>query len=56
MARAWRRSLSLLGLLGPAYGWLLVAIFVPLTLMLVFSFMTDVPVAGRTATPTRRGR
>lgn len=52
MARAWRKSFALLGLLGPAYGWLLVAIFVPLALMLVFSFMSDVPVGGRTATLT----
>lgn len=51
-ARAWRKALSLWGLLGPAYGWLVVAIFAPLALMLVFSFMSDVPVGGRTATPT----
>jgi len=52
MGRAWRRTLSLLGMLGPAYGWLLFAVFAPLALMLVFSFMSDVPVGNRQAEAT----
>jgi spermidine/putrescine transport system permease protein len=34
-------------LLAPAYLWLMVAIFLPLSAMVFFSFMTDLPVAGR---------
>jgi spermidine/putrescine transport system permease protein len=33
--------------LAPAYLWLTVAIFLPLSAMAFFSFMTDLPVAGR---------
>ena len=36
-----------LPLLAPAYLWLTVAIFLPLSAMAFFSFMTDLPVAGR---------
>lgn len=36
-----------LPLLAPAYLWLAVAIFLPLSAMAFFSFMTDLPVAGR---------
>jgi spermidine/putrescine transport system permease protein len=35
-------------LLLPAYLWLTVAIFLPLSAMAFFSFMTDLPIAGRT--------
>jgi spermidine/putrescine transport system permease protein len=35
-------------LLLPAYLWLTVAIFLPLSAMAIFSFMTDLPIAGRT--------
>lgn len=40
-----RRSgvLSILALLGPAYGWLLLAVFLPLGAMLVFSFLKTTP-------------
>jgi spermidine/putrescine transport system permease protein len=34
-------------LLLPAYVWLLVAIFLPLSAMVFFSFMSDMPMAGR---------
>jgi spermidine/putrescine transport system permease protein len=34
-------------LLLPAYLWLTVAIFLPLSAMVFFSFMTDLPMAGR---------
>lgn len=36
-------------LLGPAYLWLAATIFLPLSAMLYFSFLTDAPIAGRTA-------
>lgn len=36
-----------LPLMAPAYLWLMVAIFLPLSAMAFFSFMTDLPVAGR---------
>jgi spermidine/putrescine transport system permease protein len=39
---------SALPLLLPAYLWLTVAIFLPLSAMVFFSFMTDLPVAGKT--------
>ncbi|MBN9045559.1 MAG: ABC transporter permease [Rhizobiales bacterium] len=38
---------SALPLLAPAYLWLTVAIFLPLSAMVFFSFMTDLPVGGR---------
>jgi len=41
------RALALL--LGPAYLWLTVAVFLPLSVMLVFSVLTEVPIGGRTA-------
>jgi spermidine/putrescine transport system permease protein len=36
-----------LPLLAPAYLWLTVAVFLPLTAMVFFSFMTDLPLPGR---------
>ena len=39
------RRLALM--IGPAYLWLALAVFLPLSMMLFFSFMSDVPVAGR---------
>ncbi|HEC22238.1 MAG TPA: ABC transporter permease [Chloroflexi bacterium] len=42
-----RRWLTLIGLLGPAYLWLLVMGFVPLFIMLYFSFLSDVPLGSR---------
>lgn len=38
---------SALPLLLPAYLWLTVAIFLPLSAMVFFSFMTDLPIAGK---------
>ena len=35
------------GLLTPAYLWLTVAVFLPLSAMLYFSFLSDVPFGGR---------
>ncbi|TIU78918.1 MAG: ABC transporter permease, partial [Mesorhizobium sp.] len=43
-----RRGLKpALPLLLPAYLWLTVAIFLPLSAMVFFSFMTDLPLAGK---------
>lgn len=33
-------------LAGPAYVWLLLAVFLPLSVMLFYSFMSDVPTSG----------
>ena len=38
---------SALPLLAPAYLWLTVAIFLPLSAMVFFSFMTDLPMSGK---------
>jgi len=43
-----------LPLLAPAYLWLAVAVFLPLSAMAFFSFMTDLPMAGRDWSPTLR--
>lgn len=45
---------SALPLLAPAYLWLTVAIFLPLSAMAFFSFMSDLPMAGREWSPTLR--
>lgn len=42
-----RKNLSRLLLLLPSYGWLLFAVFAPLLIMLVFSFLSDVPLGAR---------
>lgn len=42
-----RDRLQLAGLLSPAYLWLTVAIFLPLSAMLYFSLLSDVPFDGR---------
>lgn len=42
-----RRRLGLIGLLLPTYAWLAFAIFAPLVMMLIFSFLSDVPIGGR---------
>ena len=44
-----RPNLTPAYLLGPAYIWLLLTIFVPLSAMLLFSFMTVAPFGGREA-------
>lgn len=41
------RNVALLA--GPAYVWLTVTIFIPLAVMLVFSFLTVAPIGGRVA-------
>ncbi len=47
-AQAARKGIRpALPLLAPAYLWLTVAIFLPLSAMAFFSFMTDLPMAGR---------
>jgi spermidine/putrescine transport system permease protein len=38
---------SALPLLLPAYLWLTVAIFLPLSAMVFFSFMTELPLSGK---------
>ena len=38
---------STLALLAPAYGWLLVAVFLPLLAMLAFSFLTATPLGNK---------
>lgn len=40
---AKRERLRIVGLLSPAYLWLTLAIFLPLSAMLYFSFLSDVP-------------
>src|SRR5206468_4353012 len=49
-----RTNLAPAYLLGPAYIWLLLTIFVPLSAMLLFSFMTVAPFGGREAEFTLR--
>lgn len=44
---ALRRRLSLIGLLFPTYAWIAFAIVAPLLVMLVFSFLREVPIGGR---------
>ena len=42
----------MLGLTGPAYVWLALTIFLPLSAMLFFSFLTVAPFGARVAQPT----
>ena len=42
----------MLGLTGPAYVWLALTIFLPLSAMLFFSFLTVAPLSGRHADVT----
>lgn len=48
----WRRRRAILGLTGPAYLWLALTIFLPLSAMLYFSFLTEAPFGGRRPTLT----
>lgn len=50
----WGGLKSALPLLAPAYLWLAVAVFLPLSAMVFFSFMTDLPIAGKDWSPTLR--
>jgi len=43
---AQQQRLRIFGLLSPAYLWLSLAIFLPLSAMLYFSFLSDVPFGG----------
>lgn len=47
-----RRRLAVLGLTAPAYLWLALTIFLPLSAMLYFSFLTVAPFGGREASLT----
>lgn len=49
-----RRRLTVFGLTGPAYLWLAVTIFLPLSAMFYFSFLTVAPLGGREADWTLR--
>jgi spermidine/putrescine transport system permease protein len=49
-----RRHLAVLGLTGPAYLWLALTVFLPLSAMLFFSFLTVAPIGGREAELTLR--
>jgi len=44
-----RRRLSILGLTAPAYLWLAITVFLPLSAMLYFSFLTVAPLNNRVA-------
>ena len=46
------RKAAILMLTGPAYLWLALTIFLPLSAMLYYSFLSDVPFGGRTAVLT----
>jgi spermidine/putrescine transport system permease protein len=47
-----RQRLTVLGLTGPAYLWLALTIFLPLSAMLYFSFLSALPTPGRTVSLT----
>jgi len=49
LRRAVRQRLTVLGLTAPAYLWLALTIFLPLSAMLYFSFLTAVPWGMRAA-------
>jgi spermidine/putrescine transport system permease protein len=52
VSAARRREWSILALTGPAYVWLALTVFLPLSAMLYFSFLTVAPFGGRVAEPT----
>jgi spermidine/putrescine transport system permease protein len=49
MRNETRRRLTIVGLTAPAYLWLAVTIFLPLSAMFYFSFLTVAPLNGRVA-------
>ena len=49
MRRSSRERLTVVGLTAPAYLWLTLTIFLPLSAMLYFSFLTVAPFGGRHA-------
>jgi spermidine/putrescine transport system permease protein len=42
-----RKNLGLIALLLPGYGWMILAVYIPLLMMLVFSFLSKAPIAGQ---------
>lgn len=54
MTPAARRGMAIAGLAGPAYLWLAATVFLPLSAMLYFSFLTVPPIGGREAAFTLR--
>jgi spermidine/putrescine transport system permease protein len=52
MAAPPRQRLEIIALTAPAYLWLTATVFLPLMAMVYFSFLTTVPVGGRTASFT----
>ncbi|HZF35192.1 MAG TPA: ABC transporter permease [Candidatus Angelobacter sp.] len=52
MRRTVRQRLTVLGLTAPAYLWLTVAIFLPLSAMFCFSFLSALPLPGRSVSFT----
>jgi spermidine/putrescine transport system permease protein len=50
--RVSRQRLTVMGLTAPAYLWLTLTIFLPLSAMLYFSFLTVAPIGGREASFT----
>lgn len=42
-----RANLTIPAMIGPAYLWLAVTVFLPLSAMLYFSFLSETPIAGR---------
>lgn len=45
--RDGRHRLLIGGMIAPAYGWLAFTVFLPLAVMLYFSFLTEAPFGGR---------
>lgn len=54
MTAASRRNVAIAGLTAPAYVWLAATVFLPLSAMLYFSFLTVAPIGGREAEFTLR--
>jgi len=52
LRRGVRQRLAILGLAAPAYAWLALTIFLPLSAMFYFSFLTVVPWGAREASVT----
>jgi spermidine/putrescine transport system permease protein len=52
MSTSRRNAWRALGLTAPAYLWLAVTVFLPLSAMFYFSFLTQAPFGGREALPT----
>ena len=46
---AVRQYRGIIALTAPAYLWLALTVFLPLSAMVYFSFLTEAPIGGRTA-------